>query len=296
MSRAADLAGRLAVLSGKYGVPGAQVAVLADGEIVDAAVGVLSTATGVEATGDAVFHIGSITKVWTATLVLQLVDEGSVDLDAPVRRYLPEFRVRDEEAAAAITVRQLLSHTSGIEGDLFVDTGRGDDAVEKFVPAIADAGLVHRPGEMFSYCSSGYVLLGRVVEVLRGKPFAAVVRERLAGPLGLARVAANAEEAILFRAADDVRSGPARFRPHAPGRGTRAGRHSRARRNQCPRDDPATGQDAGHRVRQSQGFGLAAVRPRRPVVRPRWPHLRPVRVPADRTRGRGRGRLAGQRR
>ncbi|MEC3951727.1 serine hydrolase domain-containing protein [Nocardia sp. CDC153] len=201
MPQAAELESRLAELIDAHGVPGAQVAVLADGEIADAAAGMLNIATGVAATTDSVFQIGSITKAWTATLIMELADEGLLELDAPLRRYLPEFRLRDETAAAAITIRQLLCHTSGIDGDLFLDTGRGADAVAKFVPAIADAGQVHRPGAMFSYCNSGYVLLGRVLEVLRGKPFDAVLRERLAAPLGLRRVAADADEAILFRAA-----------------------------------------------------------------------------------------------
>ncbi|WP_040861704.1 serine hydrolase domain-containing protein [Nocardia niigatensis] len=201
MPHAADLERRLADSIEEYGVPGAQVAVLVGGEITDAAAGVLNTATGVAATIDSVFQVGSVTKTWTATLIMQLAAEGLIELDAPVRRYLPEFRVHDEAAAAALTIRQLLCHTSGIDGDLFLDTGRGADAVEKFLPAIADAGQVHRPGDMFSYCNSGYVLLGRILEVLRGKPFDAVLRERLATPLGLTRVATDADEAILFRAA-----------------------------------------------------------------------------------------------
>ncbi|MET8425345.1 serine hydrolase domain-containing protein [Nocardia sp. NPDC004860] len=201
MPHAVDLERRLADSIEEHGVPGAQVAVLVGGEITDAAAGVLNTATGVAATTDSVFQIGSVTKAWTATLIMQLAAEGLIELDAPVRRYLPEFQVRDAAAAAVITVRQLLGHTSGIDGDLFLDTGRGADAVEKFVPAIADAGQVHRPGDMFSYCNSGYVLLGRILEVLRGKPFDAVLREWLVTPLGLTRVATDADEAILFRAA-----------------------------------------------------------------------------------------------
>src|SRR3954451_9285933 len=114
---------QLPVLVEKYQVPGAAWAVLADGEVVDGAAGLLHTGTGVEATADSLFQIGSITKLWTATLVMQLVDEGKVDLDATVRTYLPEFRIGDEDAAARITVRQLLNHTSGFEGDIFTDTG-----------------------------------------------------------------------------------------------------------------------------------------------------------------------------
>src|SRR5262245_48054547 len=102
-------------LVAEHKVPGAVVAVLKDGEVIDGAGGVLSTSTQVEATPDSVFQIGSITKVWTATLVMQLVDEGLLDLDVPVRTYLPEFALADELAAASITTRQLLSHQGGFE-------------------------------------------------------------------------------------------------------------------------------------------------------------------------------------
>jgi CubicO group peptidase (beta-lactamase class C family) len=103
---------------GRHDVPGVAWAVLADGEVVDGAAGVLSKATGVEATADSVFQIGSITKLWTGSLVMQLVDEGKLDLDVPIRTYLPEFRIADEDAAGRITTRQLLSHTAGFEGDI----------------------------------------------------------------------------------------------------------------------------------------------------------------------------------
>src|SRR5215467_14257591 len=112
---------RLPTLLAEHKVPGAAVAVLAGGQVIDVAAGVLSKATGVEATVDSVFQVGSITKVWTTSLLMQLVDEGKLDLDNPIRRYLPEFALADAEAAATITVRQLLSHTAGFEGDLFTD-------------------------------------------------------------------------------------------------------------------------------------------------------------------------------
>jgi CubicO group peptidase (beta-lactamase class C family) len=185
----------------RYGVPGAAVAVLADGEVVDDAAGLLSTATGVEATPDSLFQIGSITKVWTATLVLQLVDEGLVDLDVPVRTYLPEFRIRDEAAAARITTRQLLAHTAGFEGDIFTDTGVGDDCVEKYLGVLHDLPQLFRPGDLFSYNNAGFVVLGRLVEVLRGKPYDECLQERLFQPLGLTHAATGPYEAIRYRTA-----------------------------------------------------------------------------------------------
>jgi CubicO group peptidase (beta-lactamase class C family) len=192
---------RLPVLAREHGVPGAALGVLADGEIVDGATGLLSLATGVEATPDSVFQIGSTTKLWTASLVMQLFDEGLLDLDVPVRRYLPDFRLADEASAASITARQLLCHTAGFEGDIFTDTGKGDDCLEKFVLTLADTPQLFEPGERFSYNNAGYCVLGRLVEVLRGKPFDDCMRERLFTPLGLTHSANGPYEAIMFRAA-----------------------------------------------------------------------------------------------
>ncbi|SDG56650.1 CubicO group peptidase, beta-lactamase class C family [Lentzea fradiae] len=188
-------------LVAEHDVPGASAAVTAGDEVVEVAAGVLNKNTGVEATTDSVFQIGSITKVWTATLVLQLADDGLLDIDATVRTYLPEFRIADEDAAARITVRQLLNHTAGFEGDLFTDTGRGDDCVEKYVATLHDTPQLFPPGEMFSYNNAGYCVLGRIVEVLRGKQYDQCLRDHLFAPLGLTHAATCADEAILFRAA-----------------------------------------------------------------------------------------------
>lgn len=202
------LSGELPRLADLHGVPAAAAAVLAGGETVDAATGVLHLGTGVEATTDSLFQIGSITKVWTATLIMQLVDDGLLDLDAPVRTYLPEFRIADETAAAAITTRQLLSHRAGFEGDLFTDTGRGDDAVEKYVTTLADTPQLFPPGTAFSYNNAGYIVLGRIIEVLRGANWEQVLTDRLIGPLGLTHAAPSPYEAIMYRVAQGHIPGP----------------------------------------------------------------------------------------
>jgi CubicO group peptidase (beta-lactamase class C family) len=183
-------------------VPGASVAVLVDGQTVEASAGVVNLRTGVETSPDAVFMIQSITKVWTATLVMQLVDEGLVELDAPVRMYLAGFRTDDELASAGITVRHLLTHTGGFEGDIWAPTTSGEDALERFVEELVARAPQHsRPGELFSYCSAGYGVLGRLVEVLREMPYARALRQYLAGPLAVAELAFCADEALLFRTA-----------------------------------------------------------------------------------------------
>jgi CubicO group peptidase (beta-lactamase class C family) len=185
---------RLPELVEEHGVVGAQVAVLHNGEIVDAAAGVRNNVTNEPVTCDTLFQIGSITKVWTATLVMQLVNEGLLDLDRPVRDVLPAFRLADEEAASVITPRHVLSHTAGFEGDLFFDTGNGDDMLEKYLELLAGAKQETPPGELYTYSNSGFVVLGRIVEVLRGKPFHVVLRERLVDPLGLPTVATRHAE------------------------------------------------------------------------------------------------------
>jgi CubicO group peptidase (beta-lactamase class C family) len=192
---------RLPRLLEEHRVPAAGWAVLQGDQVAEGAAGSLNKATGVEATADSVFQIGSVTKLWTATLVMQLVDEGTVDLDRPVRGYLPEFRIADDLATERITVRQLLNHTAGFEGDVFTDTGVGDDCLEKYVVTLREVPQLFPPGEQFSYNNAGYCVLGRLVEVLRGKPYDECLREHLITPLGLTHTATGPYEAIMFRAA-----------------------------------------------------------------------------------------------
>ena len=182
-------------------MPGAALGILRDGVVSATAAGVLSTATGVAATPDSLFQIGSITKVWTATLVMQLVDEGLVGLDTPVSEQLPGFRVADREVTRTVTPRHLLSHTSGIDGDVFTDTGRGDDCLERYVTLLAEVEQNHPLGATWSYCNSGYVLAGRLVEHVTGTTWDRALRERLVEPLGLGGTVTLAEEAILHRTA-----------------------------------------------------------------------------------------------
>lgn len=191
------LSSRLAELAEAHQVVGASVAVLDGVDVVTAAVGTANVCSGLPVTPETIFQIGSITKVYTATLVMQLVDEGLVDLDVPVRNYLPEFRVADEAAASSVTTRQLLSHTSGIDGDVFDDFGRGDDCVQRYVTAMSGLAQTSEPGAFFSYCNSGYVLLGRLVEHFRESSWDAALRAHLLAPLGVADTVTLPEEAIL---------------------------------------------------------------------------------------------------
>jgi CubicO group peptidase (beta-lactamase class C family) len=196
-----SLQSRLAELLEKHEVPGASVGVLHNGEVTEAAAGVINRNTGVEATTDTLFQIGSISKVWTTTVVMQLVDEGKLDLDAPVRDVIGDFAVADEDVAAKVTLRHLLSHTSGIDGDHFLDCGRGDDCLEKYVAATPTLGQTHPLGATMSYCNTGFSIAGRMIELIEEKVWDQVMRERVYAPLGLTHTNTLPEEALLFRTA-----------------------------------------------------------------------------------------------
>ena len=163
MARPMDLAGwqpRFEELTWRHRVPGASLAVLVDGEVTALATGVLHKGTGVEATTDSLFQVGSITKAYTATVVLRLVDQGLATVDAPVAEILPGFRVADPEVSRRVTLRHLLCHTSGINGDFFHDTGRGDDCLARYVqPALAWPRATHwaSPSPIATAASSSWV-------------------------------------------------------------------------------------------------------------------------------------------
>lgn len=186
----AAYAGRLESLAKSLKVPGVSVALLDDGVVETAWAGVLHSERTDKVTEDARFQIGSITKVFTTVLLMQLVDEGKLDLDAPVVKYLPEFKLKDAAATAAITVRHLLAHTNGIPGDWFPDLGESATA-EQYVATLADFELAHPVGRHFDYSNAGFTVAGRLVEVLTGKTWADVLASRLIQPLGIEMAASG---------------------------------------------------------------------------------------------------------
>ena len=192
---------RLRDLATKAHVPGAALGIWSDGQEVVATCGVLNRATQVGVTGDSLFQIGSITKIWTTTLIMQLVDEGLLSLDTTIADVLPGIRIGAADVGGQVTVRHLLTHTSGIDGDIFIDTGRGDDCIERYVGELAGTAAIFPPGAAYSYSNSGFVLLGRIIEVLDGRTWDESLRERLTGPLALTQTVTLPEEAILQRAA-----------------------------------------------------------------------------------------------
>lgn len=186
---------------GRWTVPGVAAGVWQDGHMETLGHGVASMQTRQPVTGDTLFQIGSITKVFTATLAMRLVEEGLLDLDTPIVEYLPDLPLADAHTRATVTLRHLFAHTGGFEGDRFIDYGRGDWALANAVAGYGSLRQWFPPGELFAYCNTGFSLAGRVIEGVLDTPFETAMRERLFAPLGLETSVFFPEEAITYPAA-----------------------------------------------------------------------------------------------
>lgn len=144
-------------------------------------------------TPDTRYRIASITKAFTAVLVLQLVEQGKLDLQQPIRRYLPAYAGNGGDK---VTLHQLLNHTSGLPNfdqvkDLATALSEGVPNYQKprtstqLMADYCSGDLVAEPGKAFDYNNCDYIVLGKIVEAASGKPYADLLRERIAVPLGL---------------------------------------------------------------------------------------------------------------
>jgi CubicO group peptidase (beta-lactamase class C family) len=181
----------------RWTVPGVALGILRDGARELHGYGLASLEAEQPVRPDTLFQIGSISKVYTATLVMRLVDEGKLALDEPVIMYLPDLKLADARARQTITLRHLLSHTSGLFGDYFADFGLGDDALSRAVATFEALRQQFAPGALWTYCNTGFGLAGAIIERVTGQPFEAAMRERLFKPLGLERCFYFAHEAIV---------------------------------------------------------------------------------------------------
>lgn len=195
----AKLQSLLAASVERHGIPSASIAVRVGDQTYEAAAGWANRSVGIEATPGAIYHFGSVTKMLTATLVARLVDQGLVDLDAPIATYVPEFSPPDSLVAQRITVRHCLTHQPGLIGIIFSDTGTNEDTVARQIDLINGAQQYHSPGALLSYCNSGLILLGRLIERVLGKPWHAAIVQDLAQPLGMRSVASRPEQALRQR-------------------------------------------------------------------------------------------------
>lgn len=169
----------------RLSIPGVAVGLWHAGREYHFGFGVTNVEHPLPVTPDTLFQIGSITKTFLATAVMRLVEAGRLNLDTPLRAYLPNLRLADEATAARVTLRHLLTHTGGWVGDYFNDFGFGDNALAQMVERLATLPQLTPLGEVYSYNNSGFYLAGRVIEVITGQTFETAMRELLFEPLGL---------------------------------------------------------------------------------------------------------------
>jgi CubicO group peptidase (beta-lactamase class C family) len=194
----ARIAGILEAQSPATGVAGAVIGVAVGGDQFSLAHGSANLNTGQEFSTDTGWLLGSVTKVLTATVLLRLVDAGAVDLDAPARRYIPEFKLADADAAEAITVRMLVNHTNGIDADdLMPASVRGRDATRSYVSELAGFGCVFEPGAGVHYSNPGFVLAARIIESCTGMPYERAIQAELFDLCGMADATAVQTQAFL---------------------------------------------------------------------------------------------------
>jgi len=191
-----------------HGVPGAVVGILHQGEIKTAGLGVTHVEHPLPVTPDTLFQIGSITKTYTATAIMRLVEQGKLSLDEPVRTYVPDFAVVDQDTSARVTVWHLLTHTAGWSGDLFTDMNFGDDALAQYVAAMAELEQETPLGAYVSYNNAAVTLAGHVVAAVTGKTYEAAMQELVLEPMGLKRSFFNPIDVMIHRFVVGHSAGP----------------------------------------------------------------------------------------
>jgi CubicO group peptidase (beta-lactamase class C family) len=188
-------------------------------------VGITNVEDSLPVTPHTVFPIASISKTFAATAMMRLVEQGKVDLRAPVRTYIPEFRVRDTVATRDATIHHLLTHLGGWEGQVS-GPDRGSETLANFITTITDLMQVAPPGAAWSYNNAGFSIAGRVIEKVTENPINRAIRDLVFQPLGLEHAGTTAGDFIVnrFAAGHTTRDGkPALNRPFTPSVSVTAG-------------------------------------------------------------------------
>jgi CubicO group peptidase (beta-lactamase class C family) len=209
----------------EFGVPGVALGIIANGVATTRGLGITNVEDPLPVTEHTVFPIASISKTFATTAIMRLVEQGKIDLKAPVRTYIPDFRVRDEAVSRDVTVWHLVTHLGGWEGQVS-GPDRGTETLKNFVGTITDLMQVAPPGAAWSYNNAGFSIAGRVIEVATGTPINRAIRDLVFQPLGLEHAGTTAGEFIVqrFAAGHLVRNGaPTLQRPFVPSSSVTAG-------------------------------------------------------------------------
>jgi CubicO group peptidase (beta-lactamase class C family) len=192
---------RIEAAMAEHHIPGVAVGVYYQGQEYVRGYGVTNVDYPQPVDGDTLFRIGSVTKTFTGTTAMRLVEQGLLDLDAPLRKYLPGLRLADESVAARVTLRQCLNHSAGWLGDCYTDFGRGADALTRYVANMAELPQLTPPGQVYAYNNAAIILAGHVIEAVAGQPYEEVVRAQVLDPLGLEHTAFFSDEIVGYNVA-----------------------------------------------------------------------------------------------
>ena len=151
--------------------PGVSIGIYHNGKEYAAGFGITSVENPLPVTADTLFQTGSISKTFTGTIFMRLVEQGKVDLDAPVRKYIKDFKLKDKKVEKKVTVRDLLTHMGGWVGDYFNDYGPGEDALAKILNDIAKLPQIHPHRTIWSYNNTGFNVAARIIEVVTKKSY-----------------------------------------------------------------------------------------------------------------------------
>ena len=211
----------------EFGVPGVALGIVNNGVVSIRGLGITNVEDPLPVTAHTVFPIASISKTFAATAIMRLVEQGKIDLRAPVRTYLPDFRVRDQAVSRDVTVWHLLTHLGGWEGQVS-GPDRGTETLKDFVASttVTDLMQVAPPGAAWSYNNAGFSIAGRVIEAVTGTSINRAIRDLVFQPLGLEHAGTTAGDFIVqrFAAGHSTRNGTATLqRPFTPSSSVTAG-------------------------------------------------------------------------
>ena len=194
----------------RFSVPGVSLGIVHGEDAVTISEGVTCVEFPLDVDSTTLFQIGSTTKTYTGTALMMLVESGEIDLEAPVHRYLPSFKLKDADVARRATIRHLVTHTGGWVGDYFDDLGRGDDALRRIVQRMRSKTPQVTPlGTAWSYNNAGFYVLGRLLEEVTGERYEDLIRQRIFEPLGMERTFFFPEEVMTHKTAIGHLASPA---------------------------------------------------------------------------------------
>lgn len=192
----------------EYGVPGVAIGIISGAAITVQGLGITNVEDPLPVNAHTVFPIASISKTFAATAMMRLVEQGKIDLHAPVRKYLPEFRVADSAVSRDVTVWHLLTHMGGWEGQVS-GPDRGSETLTNFLTTITDLTQIAPPGAAWSYNNAGFSIAGRVIETVNGTSINQAIRDLVFRPLNLEHAGTHSNDFIVqrFAAGHTTRNG-----------------------------------------------------------------------------------------